>query len=45
LESLQVLVEEGIKALQRLAWEDHAVGEEPVTDSVLGRAEFAFRGV
>jgi hypothetical protein len=43
-EALHVLVEECVKALQGLAGEDYAVGQETVTDSVLGRAEFAFRG-
>jgi hypothetical protein len=37
------LVEECVKALQGLAGEDYAVGQETVTDSVLGRSEFAFR--
>jgi hypothetical protein len=43
-EPIQVLREEGLEALQRLAGQDDTVGQQTVADSILGRAGFAFRG-
>jgi hypothetical protein len=43
-EPIQVLRKEGLEALLRLAGQDDTLGEETVTDSILGRAGFAFRG-
>jgi len=44
-EALPVRGEKGLKALAGLRGEDHAVGQEAVTDGVLGRTAFSLRGL
>ena len=44
VESLEVLNDIGFEGFTGLAGEDHTIGEETVTDCILGRTELAFRG-